>query len=64
MRCIFTRRLQHKARVNVLQSIVYFVLGQTDPHKQRAPSWRLIPAATETDVEGRNKTLYCLAVGR
>ena len=44
--------------------IVYFVLGQTDPQTPRAPAWRLIPAAIETAVEGRNKTLYCLAVGR
>ena len=44
--------------------IVYFVLDQTDPQTPRAPAWRLIPADTETAVEGRNKTLYCLAVGR
>ena len=44
--------------------IVYFVLGQTDPQTPRAPAWRLVPAVVETVVEGRNKTLYCLAVGR
>ena len=44
--------------------IVYFVLGQTDPQTPRAPAWRLVPAVVETAVEGRNKTLYCLAVGR
>ncbi|CAH3151030.1 unnamed protein product, partial [Porites lobata] len=38
--------------------------GQTDPGIPRAPAWKLIPAAIETAVEGRNKTLYCLAVGR
>ena len=48
----------------MLPSIVYFVLGQTDPETPRAPAWKLIPAAIETAVEGRNKTLYCLAVGR
>ena len=44
--------------------IVYFVLGQTDPQTPRAPAWRLVPAGLETAVEGRNKALYCLAVGR
>ncbi|KAJ7375706.1 ATP-dependent DNA helicase chl1, partial [Desmophyllum pertusum] len=36
----------------------------TDPGTLKSPSWAKIPNSAETAVEGRNKTLYCLAIGR
>ena len=35
-----------------------------DPGTPKSPSWEITPQSTETAVEDRNKTLYCLAVGR
>jgi len=35
-----------------------------DPGTPKTPSWRVTPGNSETAVEGRNKTLYCFAVGR
>ena len=40
------------------------IVEQPDPQTLRAPKWKLIPNDNETAVEGRNKTLYCLAFGR
>lgn len=35
-----------------------------DPGTPQSPAWRVTPESAETAVEGRNKTLYCFAVGR
>lgn len=35
-----------------------------DPGTPQSPAWRVTPGSAETAVEGRNKTLYCFAVGR
>ena len=35
-----------------------------DPGTRKSPAWEVTPDRVETAVEGRNKTLYCLAVGR
>ena len=48
----------------ILLSLLSHIVGQTDPQTPRAPEWKLIPNDNETAVEGRNKTLYCLAFGR
>jgi len=41
-----------------------FVIGQTIPDTKSAPDWKVTPGGTEVAVDGRNKTLYCLAIGR
>ena len=41
-----------------------FVIGQTIPDTKSRPTWKVIPGGTEVAVDGRNKTLYCLAIGR
>ena len=45
---------------------MYFVSNQTDPKTLREPSWKLelMSAEQEEALEGKNKTLYCLAAGR
>lgn len=35
-----------------------------DPGILTAPSWLVIPQSQEIAIEGRGKTLYCLATGR
>ncbi|KAL9959377.1 hypothetical protein ACROYT_G032696 [Oculina patagonica] len=35
-----------------------------DPETKQSPSWKVTPKSVETAIEGRNKTLYCFAVGR
>jgi len=35
-----------------------------DPGTLSSPAWRVNPDPAEIAVEGRNKTLYCFAVGR
>ncbi|XP_073228960.1 fibronectin type III domain-containing protein-like isoform X1 [Porites lutea] len=37
---------------------------QTDPGNLNAPSWLVTPESQEIAIEGRGKTLYCLAKGR
>ena len=61
------RPVSRKAgKLNVLHSIVYFVLDQTDQKKLREPSWKweFMSTAQEEALEGKNKTFYCLAAGR
>ena len=35
-----------------------------DPATQKTPSWGITPNNAETAIQGKNKTLYCLAIGR
>ena len=44
--------------------VANFDIGKADLGTLRAPAWRKTPGSQETAIEGRNKTLYCLAVGR
>ena len=45
-------------------NFVSFCVDMIDPETLSSPSWRVNPKSAEIAVEGRNKTLYCFAVGR
>ena len=45
-------------------NFISFYAGAIDPGTPRSPSWKVTPKSNEIAVEGRNKTIYCLAVGR
>jgi len=47
-----------------VDKFILFYLDMVDPGTPQTPSWRVTPGNNETAVEGRNKTLYCFAVGR
>ena len=36
----------------------------SDPSNNISPSWAEVPAAEEIAIEGKSKTLYCMAYGR
>ena len=52
--------------VYIIVFYFFYVWCLVDPGMQRAPSWEVnsLSKSLEIAVEGRNKTLYCLAVGR
>lgn len=47
--------------MNVISS---YLIEVSDPGIKQSPSWEVRPDPAETAIEGRNKTLYCFAVGR
>lgn len=47
--------------VSVMNVISSYLIEVSD---NKSPSWEVTPDPAETAIEGRNKTLYCFAVGR
>ena len=45
-------------------NFISFYSVKDDPGTPKSPSWEVTPELAEIAVEGRNKTLYCFAVGR
>ena len=45
-------------------TVTLVLTDQTDPQTLSAPTWKVLPGSSEIAIEGRNKTLYCLAIGR
>jgi len=39
-------------------------IDMVDPGTPQAPSWRVTPTSAELAIQGKDKTLYCFAVGR
>lgn len=50
--------------VSVMNVISSYLIEVSDPGIKKSPSWEVTPDLAETAIEGRNKTLYCFAVGR